>query len=79
MPSLINCQTFKMISQIESFLCPDKQGTLKEGWRIERPKPCVSTYPHKDEANSSKHHNQINTLMMTFDITSLENNILHSE
>ena len=31
-------QTFKMISQVESFICPDKQGAPEEGRRIERPK-----------------------------------------
>ena len=36
---LINSQTLNMISQVESFLCPDKQG------RIYKPKRCVSTHP----------------------------------
>ena len=41
-----------MISQVESFLCPDKQETPKEGWRIQRLKRCVSTNDNKDEDNS---------------------------
>ena len=36
---LINSQTLRMVSQVESFLCPDKQGTPEEGWNIQRPKP----------------------------------------
>ena len=31
MRCLINWQTLKMISQVESFLCPDKQQTPEEG------------------------------------------------
>ena len=27
-------ETFKMISLVESFLCPENQGTPEEGWRI---------------------------------------------
>ena len=49
-----------MISQVESFLCPDKQWTPKEGWRIQCPKH-VSTYQNKDEDNSPKNHNQNNS------------------
>ncbi len=40
MPCLINSQTLKMISQVESFLCPDKQGTPEEDGRIQQPKRC---------------------------------------
>ena len=58
MPCLINSQTLKMISQVESFLCPDEQGTLEEGWRIHQPKCCVSTNNNKDEDNSPKNYNQ---------------------
>ena len=35
-----------MISQVESFLCPDKQGTPEEGRRIQRPK-CGEKNPIK--------------------------------
>ena len=38
-----------MISQVESFLCPDKQETPEEGRRIQRLKRCASTYCNKDE------------------------------
>ena len=41
-----------MISQVKSFLCPDKQGTLEEGRRIQRPKRCKKD--NKDEDNSPK-------------------------
>ena len=41
---------------IESFLCPDKQGTPEEGWKIQRPKHCVTTNNNKDKDNSSKNH-----------------------
>ena len=34
----LNSQTLKIISQFESFLYPDKQGTPEEGRRIHRPK-----------------------------------------
>ena len=36
-------QTLEMISQIESFLYPDKQGTPEEGRRIQRLKRCEKT------------------------------------
>ena len=36
------------------YLGIDKQGTPEEGWRIQRPKHCVSTYHYKDEDNSLK-------------------------
>ena len=49
-----------MISQVESFLCPDKQGTPEEGWRIQQLKRRVSTNNNKDEGNSPKNHNQNN-------------------
>ena len=58
--ALFNQQTLKIISRIESFLCPDKQGTPKEGWRIQRPK-CLSIHHHKDKDNSPKNNNQNNT------------------
>ena len=35
------------ISQIESFLCPDKQGTPEEGRRIQQPKRCEKTITTK--------------------------------
>ena len=41
-------------NKVESFLCPDKQETLHEGWNIQRPKRCVST--NKDEDKSPKNH-----------------------
>ena len=62
MPCLINSKTLKMISQVESFLCPNKQGTPKEGWRIQQQKICASAYHNKDEDNSPKNHNQNNTM-----------------
>ena len=40
---------FKMISQVESFLYPDKQGGPEEGQKIQCPKCCVSTNNNKDE------------------------------
>ena len=43
-----------MISQDESFLCPDKQGTPEEGQRIQRPKRCENKNNNKDEDNSPK-------------------------
>ena len=52
------CQTLKMISQVESFLCPDKQGTPEKGRRIQRPKRWVTTKNYKDEDNSPKNHTQ---------------------
>ena len=57
MPCLINSQTLKMISQVESFLCPYKQGTTEEGKRIQQLKN-ISTYNNKDEDNSPKNHTQ---------------------
>ena len=53
---LFDQQTLKMISWVESFLCPDKQGTPEEGQRIEHPKHCVLTNNNKDEDNSQKNH-----------------------
>ena len=52
MPCFINSQTLKMISQVESFLCPDKQRTPEEGRRILQPKHCEKN--NKDEDNSPK-------------------------
>ena len=57
-PCLINSQTLKMTSQVISFLCPDKQGTPNEGWRIQWPKRCVSTNNNKDEDSSLKNRIQ---------------------
>ena len=53
MPCLINSQTLKMISQVESFLCPDKQGAPEEGRRIQWLK-CCKKKNNKDEDNSPK-------------------------
>ena len=50
--------TLKIISLVESFLCPDKQGTPEESRRIQRPKRCVSTNSNKDEVNSPKNYTQ---------------------
>ena len=36
------CQTFEIISKVESFLCPDKQRTLAKDWRIQQPKHCFN-------------------------------------
>ena len=47
---MINSQTLKIISQVESFLCPDKQGTPDEGRRIQR----CEKKPNNDEDNSTK-------------------------
>ena len=58
---IVVSQTLKMISQAESFICPDKQGTPEEGWRIWRLKHCVSMNNNKDKVNSLKNHNQNNT------------------
>ena len=55
---MINSQTLEMISQVESFLFPDKQGTPEKDWRIQRPKRCVTTNNNKDEDNSPKNHTQ---------------------
>ena len=56
MPCLMNSQTLKKISPVESFQCLDKQGTTEEGWRIQRLKHCVSTNNNKDEDNSPKNY-----------------------
>ena len=53
-------QTFKIISQVELFLCPEKQGTPEDGRMLQRPKRCVSTYHNKDEDNGPKNYNQNN-------------------
>ena len=45
---LMNSQTFKIISLVESFLCPDKQRIPDEGRRIQRLKRCVLTNTNKD-------------------------------
>ena len=49
-PCFIASQTLKVISQVESFLCPDKQGTSEKGRMIQRPKRCEKN--NKDEDNS---------------------------
>ena len=51
-----------MISQFESFLCPDKEGIPDEGRKISPPNRCVSTNnkKKKNEDNSPKNHNQNN-------------------
>ena len=51
-------QTLKMISLVESFLCPEKKRTSEDGWRIQRPKCCVTTNNNKDEDKSLKNHTQ---------------------
>ena len=56
-----------MISQVESFLYPDKQMTLEEGRMIHRPKRYVSTHHNNDEDNSLKNHNQSNTISILFE------------
>ena len=48
-----------MIFQVESFQCPDKQGTPKEGWRIQWPKRYVTTNNNKDEDDNPKINTQI--------------------
>ena len=53
---LINSGTLKMISQVESFLCSDEQGTPEEGQRIQWPKHYVTTNNNKAEDNSLKNH-----------------------
>ena len=58
MSCLIKSQTLKMISQVESFLCPDKPGTPGEGRWIHRPKRFASTNNNKDVANSPNNHPQ---------------------
>ena len=40
-------QPGKSFLKIESFLCPDKQGTPEEGRRIQRPKGCEKTIKTK--------------------------------
>ena len=57
-PCLIYGQTLKMISQVEPFLCTDKQRTTEGGWRIEWPKCCVSINNNKDKDNSLKNYTQ---------------------
>ena len=47
-----------MISKVESFPYPDKQGTAEEGRRIQRPKRCVTTNDYKGEDNIPKNHKQ---------------------
>ena len=57
-PILKVYQSLKIISQIESFPYPEKQGTPKEGQRIPRLKHCVKTKNNKDEDNSPKNNTQ---------------------
>ena len=59
--ALLDQQTLEMISQVESFLCPNKQGSLKESRGIQWLKCCVSTNNNKDEENSPKSHTQNNS------------------
>ena len=47
-----------MISQVESFLCLDKQGIPEESRRIQQLKCCVTTNNNKNEDNSLKNHTQ---------------------
>ena len=42
----------------KSFLCPEKQVTPEENWRIQRLKCCITTNNNKDEDNSLKNHIQ---------------------
>ena len=58
MPCLINSQTLKMISQVESFLYTE---TPEEGQRIQRLKHVVLKYHTKDEDSSLKNQNKNNT------------------
>ena len=58
MPGLINSQTLKRISQVASFLWPDKQATPEESRRTQWPKRYITTNNSKDEDNSSKNHTQ---------------------
>ena len=51
-------QTFKMISQVESFLCCDEHGTPEEGRKKQRLKRCISTNDNKDKDNSPKNYTQ---------------------
>ena len=44
----------EMIQPGKSFLCLDRQGTPKEGWRIQRPKHCILTNNNKDVDNNPK-------------------------
>ena len=50
-----------LISQVESFPCPAKQGIPEEGWRIQRPKHYISTTNKIVLDNSLKNHKQNNT------------------
>ena len=54
-------QTLKKISLVESFLCPDKQGTPEKGRRIQQPKHCEKN--NKDENNSPKTLTDRNTYL----------------
>ena len=47
-----------MISLVESFLYPDKLGTLKESQRIERPNWSVTTNNYKGKCKSPKNWTQ---------------------
>ncbi len=47
-----------MISQAESLLRPDKQGTPEEAQRIQRTKRCFTTNNHEDENKSPKNYTQ---------------------
>ena len=47
-----------MISQVESFLYPNKQRTPEEGQRIQQQKHRVTTNNNEDEDNSPKNNTQ---------------------
>ena len=59
MPCLIKRQTSTMIFLVESFLYPDKKGTIEQPRGYSGQKS-VLTYYNKDENNSPKNHNQKN-------------------
>ena len=62
-PCLINSQTFKIISRVESFLCPYKQRTPEESWRIQQSKR-IPADDDKDVEISPKNHNQNNCILI---------------
>ena len=43
-----------MISHVESFTYPHKQGTPEVGWRIQQPKRCVTADNNKHKDNHPK-------------------------
>ena len=58
MSLFFNSQTLKMISQVESFLYPDKQGSPEDEWRIQQPKCFAIINNNKVENNSPENHTQ---------------------